>query len=120
MQSLWQFNVQNYYDNYPEIIDNASPEIQRNLYNYREGCADARHIDSDSSPGASSIVDRIACQGEMDDLHCYNGGTLESSPTCRCVCQQGYFGENCEKSCAEERGNTLNIHDAVSYLDFCQ
>ena len=98
-------------------------------------------IDSDSSPSAMNTFNAIACQGIMDDVNCYNGGTLESSPTCRCECprgQQGYFGENCEKSCQQESNRIVPIINRLfesgsryllneqqqievnSYLDFCQ
>ena len=134
-------SVQNLYDNHMDVIRNASPEIQSNLFNYGEGCADAEHIDSDNNPSAMNTFNAISCQGIMDDVNCRNGGTLESSPTCRCECPQGpqgYFGENCEKSCQEESNRIVPIINRLfepgnrdllneqqqievnSYLDFCQ
>ena len=101
-------SVQNLYDNHPEIISNASPEIQTNLFNYNAGCINGGHTESDSSPSAMNTFNAIACQGIMDDVHCRNGGTLESSP-CRCECLHGYTGTNCEKTCDEESPRILPI-----------
>jgi hypothetical protein len=95
-------------------------------------------IDSDSSPSAMNILNAIACQGIMDDVNCRNGGTLESSPTCRCECLRGYTGTNCEKTCDEESPRILPILnrlydkvqrdllneqeriDANRYIEYCQ
>ena len=36
-------DLQNLYDNYPEIIHNASPLTQNNLFNYNAGCINRGH-----------------------------------------------------------------------------
>lgn len=131
-------SVQNLYDNHPEIIHNASPRVQTNLFNYNAGCINRGHTESDSSPSAMNTFNAISCQGIMDDVNCRNGGTLESSPTCRCECLRGYTGTNCEKTCDEESPRILPILnrlydkdqrdllneqeqiDANRYIEYCQ
>ena len=126
-------SVQDLYDNHPEIIHNASPEIQTNLFNYSAGCDNRGH--SDNNPSATNTLNAISCQGIMDDVHCRNGGTLESSP-CRCECPHGFTGTNCEKTCDEESprilpilnrlfesGDLLNEQqhiDVNRYIEYCQ
>ena len=99
-------------------------------------------IDSDSSPSAYEQITspEYLCQGIMDNVDCQNGGTL--LPSCdECECPrgpQGYFGENCEKSCQQESNRIVPIinrlfepgnrdllneqqsEEVYSYLDFCQ
>jgi hypothetical protein len=129
--------IQDLYDNRPETIHNASPEIQTNVFNYSAGCEDGGHSDNNpNNPSATSILNSIGCQGKMDDVHCYNGGTLETSP-CKCECPQGqYFGENCEYSCIGETPRMDNIRNRIfnddghineqenidfnSFIEFCQ
>lgn len=105
-------SVQNLYDNHPEIIHNASPRVQTNLFNYNAGCINHGHTESDSSPSVMNTLNIIACQGIMDDVHCHNGGTLESSP-CRCECPHGFTGTNCEKTCDEELPRILPILNLI-------